>query len=68
MDFFVKCESLGIDCIERVLVSKFVFDEVDDEDIIWEVGDVEVDKVLDDIVSILYVVIIEKGEVLFDLL
>lgn len=37
--------------------------EVDD-DIIWELGDVEVDKDLGEIVSIFYVFNMEKGEVI----
>lgn len=65
LDSLAKCESLGIDRTERASASRSVLDEVDDEDIIWEAGDVEADKPRDETASTSHAVITEKGEALF---
>lgn len=62
LDSLSMCENLGIDRTERASTSRSVLDVVDDEDIIWEAGDVEADKAADETASTSRAVDTEKGE------
>jgi len=68
LDSLAKCESLGIDRTERASASRSLLDEVDDEDIIWEAGDVETEKAPDETASTSHAVITVIGEALFGFL
>lgn len=64
LDSLAKCESLGIDRTDITSASR---SEIDDADIIWEEGDLETEKLLDETASTSHAVSTERGEDLFDL-